>query len=72
MDGARLIVLTIPTVALIYYVELLADLLTPEQTVWLDPGHMGGALYMAAELKRRSRHRAPRICESVTLRMPRE
>lgn len=67
VDGARLVVLTIPTVALIYYVELLADLLTPEQTVWLDPGHMGGALYMAAELKRRSRHRAPRICESVTL-----
>jgi opine dehydrogenase len=65
--GARLVALTIPTAALPVYVELLADLLTQEQTVWLNPGHMGGALYLAAELSRRGRHPVPRICESVTL-----
>ena len=65
--GAQVIVLTVPTTALPYYAEPIADLLTQEQTVWLDPGHMGGALYLAAELRRRGRDRAPRICESVTL-----
>jgi opine dehydrogenase len=67
VQGAEVVVLTIPTVALPYYAELLADLLTPAQTVWLDPGHMGGALYLAAELKRRTGNQAPRICESATL-----
>lgn len=65
--GAQLVLLTVPTSALTYYAPALGPLLTSDQTVMLNPGHMGGGLYFAAELKRRFGKTDLKICETVTL-----
>jgi opine dehydrogenase len=52
--GADIVAVTVPTPALPTLAAPLIDATTPEQLLWLDPGHSGGALYLAAEFRRRS------------------
>lgn len=66
MDGAQVVAVTVPTPALTHYARGLAESTTDDQLIWLDPGHSGGALYLAAELSRRERRRRPLICQLST------
>jgi opine dehydrogenase len=65
LAGASVVALTVPTPALPHYVPALVAEFTSEQLLWLDPGHSGGALYVAAEFARSGR-RAPLICQLST------
>jgi opine dehydrogenase len=65
--GADLIVVTMPTSALEYLGSRLAPLLTESQVVLLNPGHMGGALFLVAEIRRLRPGFRPRLCETTTL-----
>lgn len=60
VDGADVVAVTVPSSALPAYAASLARALTDDQLIWLDPGHSGGALYLAAEIEkvtgRRPRH----------------
>jgi opine dehydrogenase len=67
LDGADVVMLCVPTSAHPYYSELLATRLVPEQILFLNPGHMGGGLYMAHEIYRRTGRTDVKICESTTL-----
>lgn len=67
LSGAEIVMLCVPTSAHPYYAESLAERLTPDQIVFLNPGHMGGGLYMAHEIHRRTGRTEVRICESTTL-----
>lgn len=64
--GAGVVAVTVPTPALPHYAPLLAEVLTPDQLVWLDPGHCGGALFLAAEFARRTAGPAPLLCQLST------
>lgn len=65
--GADVVAVTVPTPALPAYAAPLGDATTPDQLLWLDPGHSGGALYLAAEFRRRSGNRGRRrLCQLST------
>ena len=67
VTGADLVMTVVPSVAHTYYAALLAPVLQPEQPVFVNPGHTGGALHLVQEL-RNAGFRAPiRTCETVTL-----
>jgi opine dehydrogenase len=65
VDGATVVALTVPTPALPLYAPALVSDCTDDQLIWLDPGHSGGALYLAAEFARAGR-RAPLLCQLST------
>jgi opine dehydrogenase len=65
LAGASVVAVTVPTPALPHYAPTLVAECTSEQLLWLDPGHSGGALYLAAEFARAGR-RAPPICQLST------
>jgi opine dehydrogenase len=65
LAGASIVAITVPTPALPHYGPALVAECTSEQLLWLDPGHSGGALYLAAEFARSGR-RAPLICQLST------
>src|SRR5207302_4727639 len=52
--GADVVAVTVPTPALPHYAPALVEVTTTDQLIWLDPGHSGGALYLAAEMDRRT------------------
>jgi len=62
---ADVVAVTVPTPALPFYAAALAETTREEQLIWLDPGHSGGALYLAAEIRRRGGGR-PLICQLST------
>ena len=62
---AELVMLAAPAVAHVELVGGLAPHLRDEQIVFLNPGHTGGSLHVAALLRRLDLK--PRICETVTL-----
>lgn len=62
--GADVVAVTVPTPGLPFYAGALAGTTSPDQVIWLDPGHSGGALYLGAELRRRSR--TPLVCQLST------
>jgi opine dehydrogenase len=64
--GAEVVAVTVPTPALPYYSPALADALTPEQLLWFDPGHCGGALFLAAEIARRTGRAPGLLCQLST------
>ena len=64
--GADVVAVTVPTPALPAYAPALAELTTADQLIWLDPGHSGGALYLAAEMDRRTGRRGRRLCQLST------
>jgi opine dehydrogenase len=61
--GADVVAVTVPTPALPDLVAQLTDAVTPDQVLWLDPGHSGGSLYLAAG---RSLDGAPPMCQLST------
>ncbi len=63
--GADVVAVTVPTPGLPHYAAALADTIRENQLIWLDPGHSGGALFLAAEILRRRRRR-PLICQLST------
>jgi opine dehydrogenase len=65
VDGAEVVAVTVPTASLPAYAAALAQATTSEQLIWLNPGHSGGALYLAAELARAGR-RERTICQLTT------
>ena len=64
--GADVVAVTVPTPALPHYAPALAELTTGDQLIWLDPGHSGGALYLAAEMERRTGRHGRRLCQLST------
>jgi opine dehydrogenase len=65
VDGAGVVAVAVPTVSLPTYAAALAQATTAEQLIWLNPGHSGGALYLAAELARAGRGERT-ICQLTT------
>lgn len=63
---ADVIAVTLPTPALPDLASELAAAATTEQLVWLDPGHSGGALFLAADFARRGIAAPPLICQTST------
>jgi opine dehydrogenase len=66
ITGADVVAVTVPTPALPFYAAALADQLGRDQLLWLDPGHSGGALYLAAEMNRRTGLAGRRLCQQST------
>jgi opine dehydrogenase len=66
VSGADIVALTVPTPALPWYAPRLATAVTDDQLIWLNPGHSGGALYVAAEIARGSGRDGLRICQMTT------
>src|SRR5437660_557718 len=65
VDGAAVVAVTVPTASLPAYAAALAQATAGEQLIWLNPGHSGGALYLAAELARAGRGEHT-ICQLTT------
>ena len=65
VDGAGVVAVTVPTASLPAYAAALARATADEQLIWLNPGHSGGALYLAAELARAGRGERT-ICQLTT------
>lgn len=65
--GADLVMLTVPISTHPFFAEGLAELLDPKQVLFLNPGHMGGGLFMAHELHRLTGRVDVRMCEASTL-----
>jgi opine dehydrogenase len=65
VDGAGVVAVTVPTASLPAYAAALAQATTSEQLIWLNPGHSGGALYLAAELARAGQGERT-ICQLTT------
>jgi opine dehydrogenase len=67
IGGADVIMLVVPSTAHEYYARVLAPYVDMESVVFLNPGHMGGSLHFAAELKRQGNRHEVGICETATL-----
>ena len=67
VDGADLVMTVVPSVAHGDYAAALAPHLRPDQPVFVNPGHTGGALHLVRELRRAGYREPVRTCESVTL-----
>jgi opine dehydrogenase len=65
--GADLVMLCVPTSAHPVYAQHLAPLIGSGQIVFLNPGHMGGGLFMAHEIHRLTGRVDIRTCEATTL-----
>jgi opine dehydrogenase len=66
-SGADLVMLTAPVSSHPFFAGRLASLLAPDQVLFLNPGHMGGGLFMAHELNRITGSSDVRTCEASTL-----
>jgi opine dehydrogenase len=67
VSGADVVMLTVPVSSHQYFARELAPVLSAEQVLFLNPGHMGGGLFMAHELHRLSGSADFLICETSTL-----
>ena len=67
VGGADLVMLSVPISTHPFFAQGLAPLLQPDQVLFLNPGHMGGGLFMAHELHRLTGRTDVRICETSTL-----
>jgi opine dehydrogenase len=65
--GADLVMLTVPISALPIFAEQLGAALPPDSAVFLNPGHMGGGLFLAHEIHRLTGRTDIRTCEVSTL-----
>jgi len=65
VEGAGVVAVTVPTASLPAYAAALAEATTDKQMIWLNPGHSGGALYLAAALARAGRGERA-ICQLTT------
>ena len=66
IDGAKVVAVTVPTASLPVYAAALLTATTPAQLIWLNPGHSGGVLYLAAELARAGGRGGRTICQLTT------
>jgi len=66
VQGTDLVILVVPSIAHEGYAKALAPILSPDQLVYLNPGHTGGGLHFTAELKKAGGPTV-RLCESTTL-----
>jgi opine dehydrogenase len=66
VDGAAVVAVTVPTSSLPAYASALAKATTDLQVIWLNPGHSGGALYLAAEIERITGRRSRKLCQLTT------
>lgn len=64
--GADVIAVTVPTSLLGSVAREIALAATHEQILWLNPGHSGGALFLAAEFRRLGRAAEIPICQLTT------
>jgi opine dehydrogenase len=67
VEGAEVVMLVVPLSAHPFYARQLAGLLSSDQIVFLNPGHMGGGLFMAHEICRLAGRRDLQFCEVTTL-----
>jgi opine dehydrogenase len=67
IDGAEVVMLAVPISALPVYAEQLGKALPPDAVVFLNPGHMGGGLFLAHEIHRLTGRADVRTCEVSTL-----
>ncbi len=65
--GAEEIVIAVPISGLGFYARELPPLLEGEPTVMLNPGHMGGGLFFAAEARRTTGVTVRNLCETASL-----
>ena len=65
--GADLVMLTVPISAHPVFAEQLGAALPPDSVVFLNPGHMGGGLFLAHEIHRLTGRADVRTCEVSTL-----
>jgi opine dehydrogenase len=66
VSGADVVAVTVPTPALPFYAGPLAEVCAADQLLWLNPGHSGGALFLAAEFERLGGPREMPICQLST------
>ena len=66
VDDVDVVAVTVPSPALPHFAGDLAETTSDDQLILLDPGHSGGALYLAAEMERRGGRRNRRICQLST------
>jgi opine dehydrogenase len=67
VDGADLVMLVVPSVAHETYAQALASLVSPDLPIYLNPGHTGGGLHFAHELRRAGYAKPLLTCETSTL-----
>jgi opine dehydrogenase len=67
VGGADLVMLTVPISAHPFYARRLGAILPPGAVLFLNPGHMGGGLFMAHEIHRLTGRADVRTCEVSTL-----
>lgn len=65
VDGAAVVAVTVPTASLPNYASALWEATTSAQLIWLNPGHTGGALYLAERARAHGRGERT-ICQSTT------
>ncbi len=67
VGGADLVMLTVPISAHPFYARRLGPILPRGAVLFLNPGHMGGGLFMAHEIHRLTGRADVRTCEVSTL-----
>ncbi|MGH2964423.1 MAG: NAD/NADP octopine/nopaline dehydrogenase family protein [Solirubrobacterales bacterium] len=67
VQGSELVMLTVPISAYPLLAEHLGAVLPPDGLVFLNPGHMGGGLFLAHEIYRTTGRTDVRTCEVSTL-----
>lgn len=67
VSGADLVMLTVPVSSHPFFARELASLLHPDEVLFLNPGHMGGGLFMTHEIRRLTGRTDLRTCEVSTL-----
>jgi len=67
VEGTDLLMLVVPSVAHETYARALAPILPAEAPIYLNPGHTGGGLHFAYELRRAGFAKPIQTCETVTL-----
>lgn len=65
--GADLLMLVVPSVGHATYAQALAPLLSPDTPIFINPGHTGGGLHFAHELRHAGYSKPVQICETATL-----
>jgi opine dehydrogenase len=67
VEGADLVMLVVPSVAHEAYARALGPLVSPDLPIYLNPGHTGGGLHFAHELRRAGYTKPVQTCETATL-----
>jgi opine dehydrogenase len=66
VSGAGVIFVTLPTSSLPAYAPALAEATADDQVICLNPGHTGGALFLAAQFARLKGRTSAKLCQLTT------